>query len=94
MIYKLTEWQNSSGIWYCNCIDNLAQNSGAWWLPARVLNISPADFIKLLLSKYKPDVFSFNKEKCFCCWGWKDQSAMRKFKNELNAEARKVNFQI
>lgn len=94
MIYKLTEWQSSSDIWYCSCVDNLAQNSGAWWLPARVLNISPAEFIKLLLTKYKPDIFSFNKEKCVCIWGWKDQSKMRLYKNWLNAEARKANFQI
>ena len=94
MIFKMTEWQSSSGLWYCNCIDNLAQNSGAWWLPARVLNITPAEFLKLLLSKYKPDVFNFSKEYFFCSWAWKDQSSMRKFKNDMNAAARKANFQI
>lgn len=94
MIYKSEEWQGSSGNWYCNCLSNLGSNAGAWYMPARILNISPAQFIELLITKYKPDNFSFNKDTCFCCWSWKSQTAMRKFKNDINAAARKANFQV
>lgn len=94
MLYKLSEWQSPSGRWHCNNIDKLAEESGVWYAPARVLGISPAEFVKLLLAKYKPDHFTFDKEKCICLWSWDDQTAMRKYKNEINAAARKVNFQI
>ena len=94
MLYKSEEWQSATGYWHCNCTSNLANNSGAWYLPARILGITPADFITLLLTKYKPDKFYFDKDTCFCNWSWKSQSDMRKYKNMINAEARKKNFQI
>lgn len=94
MLYQQSEWQSPSNAWHCNCIDNLAGNSGAWYLPARILGLTPADFLKILITDFKPDHFSYDKEKCFCQWSWKSQSAMRKYKNFINAAARKVNFQI
>lgn len=93
MLYKQSEWESESG-WHCNCIDNLGKNSAAWWHPARILKISPAQFIELLITKFKPDYFYFNKETCFCSWSWKDQSKMRIYKNYINAAARKVDYQI
>ena len=52
------------------------------------------EFIELLITKYKPDNFHYNKDTGFCCWSWKSQVAMRKFKNDINAAARKTNFQV
>lgn len=93
MIFKMTEWETASG-WHCNCVDNLAGGSAVWCLPARILKISPADFLKLLLEKYKPDYFYYNPETGFANWAWKSQAKMRVYKNMINAEARKQNFQI
>ena len=93
MLYVAKEWESESG-WHCACTDDLAHNSAAWYMPARVLGISPAEFLILLLNEYKPDDFYFNSEKCFCCWTWKSQAAERKYKNMLNSVARKKNFQI
>ena len=92
-IWKATEWETTSG-WHCNCVDDLAKSSAAWWRPARILKISPAQFLEILLTKYKPDNFSYNKETGFCCWSWKSQTQMRLYKNWINAEARKANYQI
>lgn len=94
MLFKVTEWQAASGNWYCGCVDNLAGDSGAWYLPARILNISPAAFIELLVTKFKPDDIWYSKEKCVLVYSWKSQAKMRVYKNWLNAEARKKNFQI
>ena len=49
MIWQATEWQGSSGNWYCNCLDNLAGGYGAWFMPARILDITPAEFLTLLI---------------------------------------------
>ena len=94
MIYKSEEWQGASDQWYCNCLSNLKSNAGAWYIPARILNISPAQFIELLITEYKPDHFHFDKDTGFCCWSWTKQADMRKYKNWINSEARKVNFQV
>jgi Uma2 family endonuclease len=92
-IWKATEWETTSG-WHANCVDNLAKGSGAWWHPARILGISPAQFIELLLTKYKPDHFMYSKDTCFCTWSWSDQNKMREFKNFINRKAREANYQI
>ena len=94
MVWKAEEWQGGSGIWYCNCISDLANGSGTWYIPARILGISPAQFISLLFNEYKPDYFHYNKEKSFCMWGWTNQSKERLYKNWINKKAREVNFQI
>ena len=93
-VWQATEWQSLTNRWHCNCVDNLAGDSGAWYLPARILGLTPANFIKFLFENFKPDHFSYCKEKCLCFWSWDDQNAMRKYKNFINKKAREKNFQI
>ena len=50
------------------------------------------EYVNLLITKFKPDNISYNQEKNVLIYSWKKQSDMRKFKNWLNAEARKKNF--
>ena len=94
MLYKLTEWYSDGSHWNCGCLDALGKGSNTWYYPARILKISPAEFIELVITKFKPDHTYFNKEKCLFFFSWSDQSKMRLYKNYINAEARKVNFQI
>ena len=94
MLYKMTEWSSPSGFWHCNCIDDLGHNSGVWYLPARILDLSPAAYIEYVIKNFKPDDIYANKEKCFISFSWKKQEDMRKFKNYINKKAREKNFQI
>ena len=93
MVYKQTEWESPSG-WHCNCVDNLGGGSGTWYYPARILGISPAEFVSFLMTNFKPDKFYYDPESCFCSWCWNKQADMRKYKNFINKKAREVNFQI
>lgn len=93
MLYKMEEWESPSG-WHAGCTQKLGQDSNVWYLPARILGISPAEYMKLVLAKYKPDKLYFNREKCLFFFSWTDQAAMRRYKNDINAAARRVNFQI
>ena len=94
MLYKLSEWQGASGLWYCNCIDSLTTNAAKWYAPARVLGISPAELVKLVIGKFGADVISYNAESGFFHYAWTSQAKMRIYKNYINAEARKEKFQI
>lgn len=94
MLYKLSEWQGASGLWYCNCIDSLATNAAKWYAPARVLGISPAEFVKLVIGKFGADVVSYSQESGFFHYAWTKQEKMRSFKNYINRVAREKNFQI
>ena len=94
MLYKCTEWETTMG-WHCNCTDNLAGGSSLWFLPARILNISPAALIDLMATKYKADVtFVGTDDKFIILFTWKKQSDCRTWKNFINRKAREVNFQI
>ena len=94
MIWQCSEWQGASGYWYCNCTSNLSNDGAKWYVPARILNISPADFIKLIINKYGADIVGYNQERNFFHYAWTEKTKMRSFKNFINAEARKKNFLI
>lgn len=94
MLYKMSEWQSVTGYWHCNCVDDLAGTSGLWWVPARIMSLTPAAYIKWVIKEYKPDKIYANKEKCLVFFSWKNQTQMRKFKNQINKKAREKNFQI
>ena len=93
-VFKLTEWQSESGLWYCNDISNLAGGSGNWWNAARAWGLSPASFIEMLIKNFHPDNISYSLDKNVLVYSWKNQIDMRVYKNKTNAEARKRNFQI
>ena len=93
MLYKMTEWQSQTGKWHCNCVENLAGNGGYWAHPARILGMELSAYVKWVIDTYNPEVY-YNEEKCLVFFSWSNQAQMRKFKNYINAAARKVNYQI
>ena len=92
-LLRYNEWEQS-GYWYCNDTKELAGSAGLWWIPARLLGITPAEYVELLIKRFKPDKIKYYQEQDVLIYAWKSQTAMRKFKNWLNAEARKKNFVI
>ena len=62
-LLRYEEWQGASGAWYCNDTSDLKSNRGKWWMPARMLNISPAEFIELLIDRFAPDYITYNQER-------------------------------
>ena len=93
MLYKMSEWESSSG-WHCGCIDDLTKGSNVWYLPARILNMTPAAYMEWVIKEYKPDYTYFSSEKCLFFFSWKSQEKERAFKNFINKKARERNFQI
>ena len=94
MLYQMKEWETATEKWCCNCVDNLAHDSGVWYLPARILDMTPAAYLEYVVENFKPDNIHVNKEKCLVFFSWNNQVEMRKFKNFINRKAREKNFQI
>ena len=92
-LLRYTEWE-TQGRWYCNDVSDICGLGSYWGTPAVMLGISRIEYIKLLFDKFHPDKMSYSKEHDVLLFSWKSQAAMRKFKNWLNAEARKRNFLI
>lgn len=93
MIYRMSEWQSGTGVWYCNCIDKLAEDSGHWLHPVRILELSPAAYVQWVIKNYNPQVWH-NKDCSLIFFSWENQSDMRKYKNYINKVAREKQYQI
>lgn len=92
-LYKMEEWQESSGKWTCNCVTNLGKNGGHWLHPARILGLTPAEYVKYVVENYNPIVW-YNKDYSLVLFSWEKQSDMRKFKNFINKKARERQYFI
>lgn len=92
-IYKMTEWYDSTvGTWHCNDVSHGYQYA-VWWVVPRLLNISPANYVKLLIEDYHAEVTYF-KDEDVLIFQWRNQSDMRRFKNTINRIAREKQFYI
>lgn len=92
-LLRYEEW-GSSGSWYCNDTSDLCSVRALWWAPARMLNISPAEYVQLLIERFHPDRIKYFEDRDVLIYSWKRLDDCRKFKNWLNVEARKRNFII
>ena len=90
-LLRYSEW-GEPGAWYCNDVSDLCSVRALWWVPARMLGISPADYVQLLIEKFHPDSIKYFEDTNVLVYSWKNISDMRAFKNWINAEARKRNY--
>ena len=84
-LLKYEEWQSGSGKWYCNDTSDLTSARALWYTPARMLNISLEEFVKMLINDFQVDYIEFNK---ILIYSWDSQAKMRVFKNWINKKAR------
>ena len=97
-LLRYEEWE-LNGRWYCNDQHELScKNSVAslWSTPARMLNMELVDHVKMLIERLEVDPISYGgteyHDAGVLVYSWNSQAKARKFKNWLNAEARKRNF--
>ena len=91
-IMKYTEWE-SNGNWYSRDVSDLTHNSDAWWLPARMLNISLTDYIMILKNDYHAFDFRYFQDVNILLWKW-NYNDCHKFTLWINREARNRKFKI
>ena len=80
-IYHVSEWQSPTGRWHCNDVENLGNGSGYWWIPCRILDMQPTDFILLLKETFNASNFSYSEKS----------NVLLYYKNWINEMARKAN---
>lgn len=94
-LLKYSEWQSPTGAWHCNDISDLAGSyRGYWWVPARMLGITPAAWVEKLITEFKPDNYSFDGKTFLYSWNKEHYGLAHKFVLWINAEARKRKFLI
>ena len=92
-LYKMSEWECSSG-WKCGDLEDLGKGSNLWYLPARMMGLTPAAYLKWVINNYHPDNIYYSNDNSLVGWSWKSQNDMRLFKNRINALARQKNFLV
>ena len=91
-LYHVSEWQNGSGSWDCNDVEDLAGISSRWWTPSRMLNMPLDEYVIMLVKEFKVDRISYNPEANVLHFSWKSREACRTYKNWINKKARECNF--
>ena len=91
-LYRASEWQGGSGVWYCNDVEDLAGISSRWWTPARMLNVPLDEYVTMLVKEFKVDNISYNPEANLLVSAWKSREACRTYKNWINKKHRECKF--
>lgn len=97
-LYKASEWQTPSGNWFVADTSDLANDSAAWWIPARFLNMTLEDYILLLKNEYKATIDKFypnaNNGKSLLTFHWDSYNNAHKYLLWVNRMARNGNWTI
>lgn len=97
-LFKVSEWESASGHWYVADTSDLANDSAAWWIPARLLNLTLEDYIDLLVNTYNATIDGFypesNKGKSLLVFHWEQYNDAHKYFLWINRMARNGNWTI
>ena len=92
-ILKYTDWQGPLG-WFAGDVSDLANGSNYWWHSARMLKMSPADYVAFLLREFKPDYINYLKSSNVLMFYWKNYGDCKKFCSFINKEAKDRKFYV
>lgn len=92
-ILKYEEWE-SNGKWLCGDVSALAAGSNTWWYPCALLNITPIEFVKLLIDKFHCNNIHYTFKNDVLIYKFSTLEDCRKFKNYINKVAREKKFYI
>lgn len=97
-LYKAVEWEDALGYWHVADTSDLANDSAAWWIPARHLNIELTQFITLLRDEYNAVIDKFypdsNNGKSLLLFHWEKQADAHKYLLWINRMARQGGWTI
>lgn len=93
-VYRCVEWQDATGNWLVNDITSMTSIAVKWWVPMRMLNLTPEDYIRLLKDKFHVNYMKYVKDADLLIFSFTTQEAARKYKNWINKEARNRNYII
>lgn len=95
-LYKATEWIIGTK-WYVADTSDLANDSAAWWIPARILGLSLEDYILILINEYHAEIKWFpdsNNGKSLLVFSFVNYSDAHKYLLYINRIARNKNWSI
>lgn len=93
-IYKASNWESGSGRWYVADTSNLKENSAHWRHQLKITGLDSISFLEMLKNKFHASGFKYCKENDTLIFSFDTKELSSKYKNWLNAEARKLQYKI
>lgn len=97
-MYKASEWTDASRKWHVADTSDLANDSAAWWIPARILGLSLVDFVLLLKNEYNANIIGWypdsNNGKSLLLFNWDNYNDAHRYLLYINRIARNKNWSI
>lgn len=97
-MYKASEWTDASRKWHVADTSDLANDSAAWWIPARILGLSLVDFVLLLKNEYNANITGWypdsNNGKSLLLFNWNNYNDAHRYLLYINRIARNKNWTI
>ena len=92
-ILRLEEFECSNR-WYCAATAEIGKLGNKWYVLPYALKMTPYEFVEMLANTFHPDELSLldGPNGSVLAYSWKSQTAMRKYKNWINAQLRKQQF--
>lgn len=90
-IFKASEWKDYNDNWHVADVSDLANNSAAWWIPARILGLSLEDFILMLMNEYHANI-KYLRKSGIVLYTWKNYNDAHQFLLYINRVARNKNW--
>lgn len=91
-LYKASMWQGSSGKWFCSDVEDLGHHSGRWWIPCRLLGVTPEEYVKILINEFHVSSITYSLESNYLHFSWDKDPECRRYKNWINKKAREANY--
>lgn len=97
-MYKASEWTDASRKWHVADTSDLANDSAAWWIPARILGLSLVDFVLLLKNEYNANITGWypdsNNGRSLLLFNWNNYNDAHRYLLYINRIARNKNWTI
>lgn len=83
-------WNNGGSLYYVGDVDLVGKPYPKWHYPARLLGLSPVEFIALLQTSFNAVIIGFNGS--LLQYAFKSETDADKFCKYINTKAKSVSF--
>lgn len=90
-LYHASSFQSPTGRWHVGDFTAVGKMSNAWWLPARMMEMSLTDYVLFLIDNKASHITFDGKTLLFSFDNYADAHA---WELRLNKEARNRNFKV
>ena len=91
-VWKASEWQSPTGKWHINDVSAIASGSADWIHPCNIMHMTPEEFAIWIEETFNAQDVKLTER--ILLFDFLTQAEARKYKNYINAAARREKYLI